>query len=79
MPKDDWAKDRAKDIARRGIRMEQIKAVRYRKKRKKANPARKHCIRCKSKDVTMERVRFHNGSVHIKNTCGECDRFIKWG
>lgn len=116
MPKDQWASDKAKEIARKAIacgefdkvvstslekkRIQKANAKKLREKqksdRKKAAIKNKKsrrakqaemqqlaangiCPRCVNSFVNKSVRTFKDGTMHIEQRCGMCDRFIKWG
>lgn len=86
MPKDDWAKARAKDTARLSLNAapdgDSVRAPRQRRKPKRKTktnrqPA-KPCRHCGSSETQKTPVLFKDGSHHIEVRCKACGRFIQY-
>lgn len=87
MPKDSWAKDKARSIGRRAIRTGEYdrfdddlkpNMVKPWKESEASAPMPIQCPKCKAWDPKRTPITFKDGTKHIKVNCGKCKRFIKW-
>jgi hypothetical protein len=92
MPRDEWAKAKTRDVARRAIRSGQYDRLATKRKNKKrqaksnranraksAKPAEPlSCPSCGSSENTRQKREFKDHSTHIEVRCANCRRFIKW-
>ena len=82
MPRDDWAKARNRDAAKRGTMIESRFRKRRNRKKSKPRPAHKSSAgiicHCGSSDIGLENRTFKDGSKHIEVRCRTCKAFLKW-